>query len=104
MPEPRVHLFYPENDLALARDIARYTAPPAAVKLRRAGLTLPLFYGNPDDSFIAQGVNSQWFRKINDAFSPGISIWRDQTGGVQHAPWGWSKASRQYFLDLGFPL
>lgn len=103
MPASRVHLFYPENDLALARNITRYTAPPAAVKLRRAGLTLPLFYGNSGDSFVAQGVNAQWFRKINDAFSPEISILRDRTESMRPAPWGWSKASRQYFIDLGFP-
>lgn len=102
MQTPRVRLFYPENDLALARDIARYTPPPAAARLRRAGLTLPLWYGNPGDCFIAQGVDARWLRRIDDAFSPGIRPWDRRTDGLVPAPWGWSKASRQYYLDLGF--
>lgn len=101
-PVPRVHLFYPENDLALARDIARYTAPPAAARLRRSGLTLPLWYGDAGDSFIAQGVDASWLGRMNDAFSPDIRPWDRSTEGLCPAPWGWSKASRQYFLDLGF--
>lgn len=100
---PEAHLFYPENDLALARDIARYTAPPAAVQLRRSGLTLPFFYGNDGDAVVAQGVDAQWLGRIRDAFGPDVSLWHSGDKGFVPSPWGWSKASRQYFADLGFP-
>lgn len=103
MNRPEAHLFYPENDLALARDIARYTAPPAAVQLRRSGLTLPFFYGNAGDAVVAQGVDAQWLGRIRDAFGPDVSLWHSGDEGFAPAPWGWSKASRQYFADLGFP-
>ncbi len=99
----KLHLFYPENDLALARDIARYTAPPAAVSLRRSGATLPIWYGEAGDSFISHGVNAEWLRSIESMFAPGISPFNHQPADLQPAPWGWSKASRQIFSDQGFP-
>ena len=65
---PGLHLFFPENDLALAQDNASYTAPPAAVKLRRAGATLPLWYGDAGDYVIADGVNARWYNDVAGRF------------------------------------
>lgn len=61
-----LHYFFPENDLALARDIARYTAPPAAVRLRRAGSTLPFFYGNEGAMVLSEGVDARWLGRLRD--------------------------------------
>lgn len=98
----KVHLFFPENDLALARDLANYTPPPAATKLRRAGEALPLWYAEPGDSFIANGINAQWLRSIRDTFGIAVDLYDYKSADCIAAPWGWSKASRKMFATRGF--
>lgn len=98
----KCHLFFPENDMALARDIERYTAPPAAVQLRRSGLTLPLWYGDDGDTFIAQGVNAAWLHSMQQAFDININVYDYRPEAYLPAPWGWSKASRIIYRQLGF--
>lgn len=97
-----LYYFYPENDLALARNIARYTAPPAAVKLRRAGATLPLFYGEPGGEVLADGINAPWLGRLRDSLGIDCSPYTHRPQECVPAPWGWSKASRQTFIDIGF--
>ncbi|MEZ3576031.1 MAG: hypothetical protein K1W01_00905 [Muribaculaceae bacterium] len=99
----RLHLFFPENDLALAHGKASYTPPPAAVRLRRAGATLPLWYGSPGDSVICDGVNAAWFREVCDRFGLATKIFADYQDGMVPAPWGWSLASRKVFEMRGVP-
>lgn len=98
----KLHLFFPENDLALARDLAHYTPPPAAVKLRRSGATLPMWYGDNGDRFVAEGVNATWYRQVAQDFGIDILPYNHQPIGLEATPWGWSKAARQRFIDLGF--
>lgn len=100
--EPSLHLFYPENDLALARDIERYTAPPAAVRLRSAGEVLPLWYGADGDRFVSSGVNAAWIDGMKDRFGMDIDVFDYRPECYRPAPWGWSKASRGVYARLGF--
>lgn len=102
MSEPVLHLFYPENDLALARNTERYTAPPAASALRRSGQALPLWFGNAGDRFVATGINAAWLDGIKDAFYIDIDVYDRQPERYTPYPWGWSRAARKYFLELGF--
>lgn len=101
-PLPSAHLFYPENDLALARDIVHYTAPPAAVALRRAGAALPLWYGSAGDCFVSGGINDCWLAGMCDTFGIDIDVYDHCPARWQPRPWGWSKASRHYFEAIGF--
>ena len=98
----KAHLFFPENDLALARDLARYTAPPAAVRLRKAGAALPLWYGANGDCFVAQGVDASWLDSVKGRFGMDIDVFDYRPERYSPVPWGWSKASRTYFESLGF--
>lgn len=98
----KLHLFYPENDLALANGKARYTAPAAATRLRHAGATLPLWYGNSGDAVVSAGINAEWLRQMCEHFDIGVEPWRHRPAGYQAAPWGWSAAARQTFIDMGF--
>lgn len=97
-----LHYFFPENDLALARDIARYTAPPAAVRLRRAGATLPFFYGNEGAMVLSEGVDATWLGRLRDTLDISCRPYDHRPEGKTPAPWGWSKAVRQTFADIGF--
>lgn len=100
---PKLHLFFPENDLALAKNTARYTAPPTVVKLRRAGATLPLWYGAPGDFVLIDGVNSQWYNRITNLFNIGTKPTAQYCADTSPAPWGWSLASRHYFEHKNTP-
>lgn len=97
-----LHLFNPQNDLALALNLENYTAPPAAVELARAGSCLPLWYGKPGDEFVTEGVNARWLGELRDAFGMEVRPWGHSTEGLRPEPWGWSKAARRDFLRLGF--
>lgn len=100
--EPSLHLFFPENDLALARDLDRYTAPPAAVRLRHAGEALPLWYGADGDRFVASGINAVWLDGMKARFGMDIDVFDYRPDAYRAAPWGWSRASRTVFRRLGF--
>ncbi|MDE6134959.1 MAG: hypothetical protein K2F79_05235, partial [Muribaculaceae bacterium] len=102
MASEKVHLFFPENDLALALDLTNYTPPPAAVRLRRSGEALPLWYGAEGDSFISTGVNAEWLDKMRSLFGMGVGVYGYDASGCVAAPWGWSKASRKVYADRGF--
>lgn len=98
----RLHLFFPENDLALARNLENYTPPVAAARLRHSGECLPLWYGEAGDSFVATGVNARWLDGILAAFGNDIDVFDYRPDAYVPAPWGWSPASRKVFKDLGF--
>lgn len=97
-----LNLFFPENDLALARDLSRYTAPPAATLLRRSGYTLPIWYADSGDIFYCEGVGRQWMQHVRDSFGTGVEPFAHNIEALSPAPWGWSKAARQFFADLGY--
>ncbi len=98
----KVHLFYPQNDLALASGAAHFTAPRVAHDLKISGEALPLWYGAKGDTFITQGVNARWYDDIVKTFGLEVDIFDGDGQGKTPAPWGWSAASRQVFLDNGF--
>lgn len=99
----KLHLFNPDNDLALASGIENFTAPKAAVALRRAGAALPLWYGKPGDGLIAYGVNGRWLESVYNRFGIEIEVFDHQgANGYSAAPWGWSLAARKDFLREGF--
>lgn len=98
----RLHLFFPENDLALARNLEHYTAPPAAVALRHAGALLGLWYGDPGDKVADYGTNASWYDRVVTRFGLETDLFDGDTSALEAAPWGWSKASRLALLNLGF--
>lgn len=99
---PKLHLFFPENDLALARNLERYTPPPAATQLRRSGQTLALWYGDDGDEVFDQGIDARWYENIKKKFSLHTTLYNGSVAGLTPAPWGWSKASRLFLRNIGF--
>lgn len=98
-----LHLFNPENDLALAAGIATYTPPPAAVELRRRGALLPMWFASAGDYVLAPrslAAEAERFRRKyglqGDIFTPGHA-----DAVVSCAPWGWSAAARRLFVKAG---
>ncbi len=100
---PRLHLFNPENDIALATGSDNFTAPKAALALRASGAALPLWYGDPGDTFLAYGINTRWLDSVRERFGIGVGVFDHRSANVfEPAPWGWSAAVRRDFLREGF--
>lgn len=99
----RLWLFYPENDIALAHGTANFTAPPAAVKLRRSGAILPLWMADDADRVLCHGINASWLEKTRSMFGIRADVWNHIDTNLCPTPWGWSEASRMMFVHEGFP-
>lgn len=97
----RLHFFFPENDLALARNLEHYTAPPAAVDLRHAGVLMGLWYGERGDRVVHYGVNAAWYDRAATRFRLEAELFDGDVRALDPAPWGWSKASRYALAQLG---
>lgn len=107
---PRIHLFNPENDLALALGCRHYTPPPHAAQLHRAGALLPVWWADGDDTIIAPaaygGADAAWLRS---EWGLEARLWQGPEAGKQpgHAstpsptPWGWSEDARRQFMAAG---
>ena len=94
----KIHLFNPENDLALALGCRHYTPPPHAAQLHRAGALLPAWWAEPGDSVIApypevqedaQWLRSHWGLNVNISPSDPLST---------PMPWGWSLDTHRQFV------
>ncbi len=97
----RLWLFNPENDIALAHGSANFTAPAAALSLRRAGELLPLWIAEAGDAVMCSGVNARWLDDVQQKFGIEVEPW-DYTFGYRPTPWGWSRAVRHEFAMNGF--
>ncbi len=99
----RLHLFNPENDIALGAGTANFTAPKAAVALRNAGAALPLWYADDDDRILCYGLNERWLDTQKRRFNLGCDVFDHSShASLTPAPWGWSQAVRREYADEGF--
>lgn len=99
----KLYLFNPENDLALAADVDRYTAPAAARRLRADLSLLPMWIASPGDCVLADDttVNQNFIDSLSGRLTApdGVGIYR---GGIfQPIPWGWSRSVRGEFQRMG---
>ncbi|MDE6415454.1 MAG: hypothetical protein K2K68_00295 [Duncaniella sp.] len=94
----KVHLFNPENDLALGIDCLNYTPSPHARALHEAGELFPAWWAEADDYVIAplaEYADREWLRE-----NFGIVTAESFTAeACEPHPWGWSRnACRQFHL------
>ena len=99
----RLHLFNPENDIALAHGKAQYTAPPNAMRLHHAGALLPLWYCEDNDQILAPYTNIEWVENIKSLFTlnGNIATSSSLANITQCIPWGWSQNARKQYLEFG---
>ena len=97
----KTHIFYPQNDLALASGQPGFVAPRAAVSLMLSGAALPIWYGDPGDKFIG-AVNDQWYSEIQRLFNTRVDVFDGDGTSSLPAPWGWSPASCHFLAASGF--
>ena len=96
-----LHLYFPENDIALARDLYNFTPPMPALQMRLCGQSLPMWYGEDGDAFIDYGIDCHWYAATSEAFGLRVDTMPKCLDGYMPKPWGWSRASRKVFLDSG---
>lgn len=80
----KVHLFNPENDLALAAGKANYTPPLPVRRFKEALAQLPRWYADTDDIIL----------------TPGMTV-TDLPANAFPAPWGWSANTIAQFQKVG---
>lgn len=93
----RLHLFNPENDLALGAGCANYTPPPRVAALSRAGSLMPMWWADDGDMILVSEPmddDAGWLRhEYGLCGVPGCS--------GKPAPWGWSAYARRRFRQAG---
>ena len=100
----KIHLFNPENDLALGLRCRHYTPPPHAAAIHRAGALLPMWWAERDDLILAPATLSKEARRLSECFGLNGTVCQDATTfeGIEEAsPWGWSADAKRQFLRAG---
>lgn len=96
----KIHLFNPENDLALGLGCRHYTPPPHAAALHRAGALLPMWWADESDFILCPENLGQEMKILAERF--GLN---GRTGDVSSAteavPWGWSLDAARQFIIAG---
>lgn len=107
----KLHIFNPDHDIALAVDRERFTAPRAALRLRRDLGFLPMLWAEPGDVVLADDVAAahRALRQLGTA-SEARLIDRHELAECAVAgklsavcPWGWDAALRRDLMDSGVP-
>ena len=99
-----IHLFNPENDLALALGCRHYTPPPNASALRSAGALLPMWWAGEGDIILAPVERAPQCRELADTFGLHgrvVEAGADYISGHRPSPWGWSPDAARRFGKFG---
>lgn len=101
-----MHIFNPENDLALANFSPHYTAPASALKMRRDLAMLPVWYAPSGALVVARDdVNSRLLEQMKQVLPiTSYLITPSQIANysnIEVKPWGWNPALRKELLQLG---
>ena len=98
-----LHLFNPENDLALADGNANYSPPPSAVRIAYDLASLPLWYASADDYvFIPDDRHLKYHSEMSELFPlPKACTSVGFLPFAECRPWGWSSQMLRRFKAMG---
>ena len=102
-----LHIFNPDNDLALAYGLENYTPPAHATRLKHDLSLLPLWYAEGENPCTLQyfdGDCSEWLQQISehlDICTDIVKLKDLQTFDGTFTPWGWSADMRKRLIDNG---
>lgn len=99
----KIHLFNPENDLALADGNSNYCPPPAARAIGNDLATLPLWYAPEGDVVVLpDALHFEYYAAVSSLF-PLPHLFEKgllpQVDGC--SPWGWSALAARRLRDVG---
>lgn len=96
----KIHLFNPENDLALGLGCRHYTPPPHAAAIHRAGALLPLWWAEAGDLVLAPDSLKAEARELAARFGLSGEV-GNPADASEALPWGWSPDAKRQFLNAG---
>ena len=101
-----LHLFNPENDLALADGGANYCPPPAAAQIAYDLASLPLWFAGIGNAVALPDGNHLQFREdISNSFNVALPYETSMVGKLECCrPWGWSAQMKRRFKAMGVPV
>lgn len=99
-----LHIFNPENDLALADGGANYCPPPAATYIAHDLAALPLWFaGSEDLVLLPSDIHRAYYNEVSSVFDVtqcyDVVHEKDVTG---FSPWGWSAQMKRRIMAMGF--
>ena len=102
----KLHLFNPENDLALADGGANYCPPPAAAQIAYDLASLPLWFAGIGNAVALPDGNHLQFREdISNSFNVALPYEASMVGKLECCrPWGWSAQMKRRFKAMGVPV
>lgn len=100
----KLHIFNPENDLALADGSAYYCPPPAAVQIAYNLASLPLWFADEQDCvLLPDDVHRNYYNRISSLFTVSSPYVHEMQGGITSCmPWGWSPLVKRRLQVMGF--
>ena len=99
----KLHIFNPENDLALADGGFSYCPPPAAMRIAYELASLPLWYACSDDVVSFPAGHADFRGDMAELFSlPKVYTTSMQQNVSSLSPWGWSAQMHHRFKAMGF--
>lgn len=98
-----LHIFNPENDLALADGSANYRAPLHAERIASDLATLPLWFAPAADTVLLPfEIHHQYHKHISAIFDIATPYSEESRELVTGAiPWGWSAQAKRRLLQIG---
>lgn len=109
-PIPRIHIFNPDTDYALAADRRYYTPPARVLELRNRLALLPALYACKNDCIlIPDGHGTDTAPEYYDEYlksgaklitETNLKVNPDILNKFRITPWGWNMSLRQYLMDL----
>lgn len=98
-----VHLFNPENDVALGYWKNSFTLSPLVCSLHRDGASLPMWYACPGDFVFdpKASESAEWYSLVSRRFGLDVTVADSVHSGLKGMPWGWSYDACRQFAEIG---
>lgn len=99
----KLHLFNPQNDLALADGNANYCAPPSASKIAYDLASLPIWFADTTDCvLLPDKIHIDYFNTYSSIINR-PKIFNSNINDIKKCvPWGWSAQIKKKFTTMGF--
>ncbi len=99
----KLHLFNPQNDLALADGNANYCAPPSASKIAYDLASLPLWFADSDDSvLLPDNIHIEYYNTYSNIINIPKVFNSNVNDIAKCVPWGWSAQIKKKLKTMGF--
>ena len=99
-----LHIFNPENDLALADGGANYCPPPAALRIAYDLASLPLWFADKNNAvLLPDAIHTNYHTSLSATFGlaqPYDESYKEKIKTIR--PWGWSPQIKRRLEAIGF--